>query len=153
MSRPLDATDWAILIQLQDDARLSLRELARRVHLSAPSVSDRLRRLEETGVLTGYRATVDLGAAGRGVVAYVRLSCYGPRCVLRDPDVAGWPEVLELHRVTGDACSLLKVGTATMADFEALVDRLAVFGPPSSTMVLASPLPAAPLRPLPEVSP
>ena len=120
------------------------------MHLSAPSVADRLRRLEDSGVLTGYRATVDLAAAGRGVVAFVRLSCYGPRCVLRDPDVTGWPEVLELHRVTGDACSLLKVGTATMADFEALVDRLAVFGPPSSTMVLASPLPAAPVRPLPE---
>ncbi len=136
----VDDMDWALLRELQADARLSFSELSRRVHLSAPAVAERVRRLEQSGVLTGYHARLDLHKAGRAVVAMIRMSCYGPRCVLRDPAVADWPEVLEIHRITGDACSLLKIAAGTMGDFEAVIDRLAPYGQPSSTMVLATPL-------------
>jgi Lrp/AsnC family leucine-responsive transcriptional regulator len=141
--------DWALLGELQRDARLSFSELSRRVHLSPPAVAERIRRLEQSGVVTGYHAHVDLAKAGRHVVAMIRMSCYGPRCVLRDPDVAGWPEVLEIHRVTGDACCVLKVATGAMEEFEEVIDRLAPYGQPSSTMVLASPLPWRPVMPSP----
>jgi Lrp/AsnC family leucine-responsive transcriptional regulator len=141
--------DWALLRELQTDARLSLRELSRRVHLSPPAVAERVRRLEEAGVVTGYHAHVDLTKAGRHVVALIRMSCYGPRCVLRDPAVAQWPEVLEIHRVTGDACCILKVATASMEGFEEVIDRLAPYGQPSSTMVLSTPLDWHPVTPLP----
>lgn len=140
--------DWALLRELQDDARLSYSELSRRVHLSPPAVAERVRRLETAGVITGYHAHVDLTKAGRHVVALIRMSCYGPRCVLRDPEVLQWPEVLEVHRVTGDACSILKVVTASMEDFESTIDRLAPYGQPSSTMVLSTPLRWRPLSPL-----
>jgi Lrp/AsnC family transcriptional regulator, leucine-responsive regulatory protein len=136
----LDAMDWALLAELQADARLSYSELSRRVHLSAPAVAERVRRLEESGVITGYHAHVDLARAGRGVVAMIRMSCYGARCVLRDQQVLGWPEILEVHRVTGDACCLLQVATASMPAFENLIDRLAPYGQPSSTMILSSPV-------------
>lgn len=139
--------DWALLRELQTDARLSLRELSRRVHLSPPAVAERVRRLEETGVVTGYHAHVDLTKAGRHVVALIRMSCYGPRCVLRDPAVAQWPEVLEIHRVTGDACCILKVATGSMEGFEEVIDRLAPYGQPSSTMVLSTPLDWRPVTP------
>jgi Lrp/AsnC family leucine-responsive transcriptional regulator len=66
--------------------------------------------------------------------------------VLQDPALADWPEVLEIHRITGDACCLLKVVTGSMPAFEALLDRLAPYGQPSSTMLLASPLRWSPLR-------
>jgi Lrp/AsnC family transcriptional regulator, leucine-responsive regulatory protein len=141
--------DWALLRELQADARLSYSGLSRRVHLSPPAVAERIRRLEASGVVSGYHAHVDLHKAGRSVVAMIRMSCYGPRCVLRDPDVAQWPEVLEIHRITGDACSLLKVATATMDGFEAVIDRLAPYGQPSSTMVLSTPLPWHPIGPCP----
>ncbi len=137
----LDGMDWAILTQLQADARLSFNELSRRVHLSAPAVAERVRRLTETGVLRGYHAEIDLDLAGWPVLALVRMSCYGPTCVLRDPDLATWAGVLEIHRVTGDDCSILKVAAPSMAAFEALIDALAAFGTPSSTLVLSSPLP------------
>lgn len=141
----MDTTDWLLLAHLQADARLSYRELARRVHLSAPAVADRVRRLEQSGVITGYHAHVDLAQAGRGVVAMVRMSCYGARCMLRDPQALAWPEILQVHRVTGDTCCLLRVATSSMAAFADLIDRLARYGQPSSTMILSSPVPWRPL--------
>ena len=111
--------DWALLRELQADARLSFSELSRRVHLSPPAVAERVRRLEESGVITGYHAHVDLARAGRTVVALIRMSCYGARCILHDPAVAGWPEILEIHRITGDACSVLKVAAGSIGEFEA----------------------------------
>jgi Lrp/AsnC family leucine-responsive transcriptional regulator len=145
----MDEMDWALLRELQADARLSYSELSRRVHLSAPAVAERVRRLEQSGVVTGYHARVDLARAGWTVQAMIRMSCYGARCVLRDPAVAGWPEVREIHRITGDACSLLKVAAGSMDAFEEVIDRLAPYGRPSSTMVLSTPLPWHPVTPVP----
>jgi Lrp/AsnC family transcriptional regulator, leucine-responsive regulatory protein len=144
----MDQMDWALLHELQADARLSYSELSRRVHLSAPAVAERVRRLEDSGVLVGYHAHVDLAKAGRQVVALIRMSCYGPMCVLRDDSVATWPEILQIHRVTGDTCSLLKVAAASIDAFEAVIDRLGAYGPPSSTMVLSTPLEWRPVTPV-----
>ncbi|GAA4224610.1 Lrp/AsnC family transcriptional regulator [Streptosporangium album] len=143
----MDAMDWALLAELQRDARLSYSELARRVHMSAPAVAERVRRLEESGVIIGYHARVDPALAGRGVAALIRMSCYGPRCVLRDEQALAWPEILEVHRVTGDTCCLLRVAAFSMTAFEELIDRLAPYGHPSSMMVLSSPVPWRPLSP------
>lgn len=143
----MDAMDWALLRELQADARLSYSELSRRVHLSPPTVAERVRRLEEQGVIAGYHAHVDLAKAGRDVVALIRMSCYGPSCVLRDDSVAAWPEILEIHRVTGDTCCLIKVAAASVEAFEHVIDRLAAHGPPSSTMFLSSPLDWKPITP------
>ena len=145
--------DWALLRELQADARLSFSELSRRVHLSPPAVAERVRRLEESGVVTGYHAHVDLARAGRSVVAMIRMSCYGAHCILRDPGVPDWPEVLEIHRITGDACSMLKVAAGSIDAFERVIDRLAPYGQPSSTMVLSSPLAWDTVAPLPPPAP
>lgn len=136
----MDAVDHRLLGELQQDARLSFNELSRRVNLSPPAVAERVRRLESDGVIVGYHAHVDLVRAGRPVTALVQVQCYGPRCILRDPEVASWPEVLQLHRVTGGACCVLMVAVPAMADFESLIDRLADYGQPSSTMILSSPV-------------
>ncbi|WP_091459355.1 Lrp/AsnC family transcriptional regulator [Micromonospora inyonensis] len=144
----MDDMDWALVRELQADARLSFSELSRRVHLSPPAVAERVRRLEESGVITGYHAHVDLARAGRSVLALIRMSCYGPRCILHDPAVADWPEILEIHRITGDACSMLKVAAGSIDEFEAVIDRLAPYGQPSSTMVLSTPLGWQPVTPL-----
>lgn len=144
----MDSVDWALLAELQADARLSYNELSRRVHLSAPAVAERVRRLEETGVIAGYHARVDLSQAGRRVSALIRMSCYGVRCVLRDERALAWPEIIEVHRVTGDTCCLLRVAAVSMAAFEELIDRLAPYGQPSSMMMLSSPLPWRALTPI-----
>jgi Lrp/AsnC family transcriptional regulator, leucine-responsive regulatory protein len=139
--------DWRLLAELQSDARLSFSELSRRVHLSPPAVAERVRRLEEAGVITGYRAHVDLTKVGWTVQAIIRMSCYGARCVLRDPAVPGWAEIREIHRITGDACCILKVAATSMDAFEEVIDRLAPYGQPSSTMVLSTPLDWRPVEP------
>ncbi|NRQ32579.1 Lrp/AsnC family transcriptional regulator [Nonomuraea sp. NN258] len=141
----MDETDWELLRELQDNARLSLKELSRRIHLSPPAVAERVRKLEESGVITGYHAQVDPMRAGWPVAAFIRMSCYGPRCVLRDPEVATWPEIREIHRVTGEVCSILRIVAVSMVAFEDLIDRLAGYGAPSSTMILSTPLADHPL--------
>lgn len=144
---PMDRVDRHILEELQADARLSFNELSRRVRLSPPAVAERVRRLQDTGVVTGYHAAVDLERVGRPVRAVVVMDCYGPTCLLRDPDVATWPEVRQLYRVTGQGCSVLMVAVPTMPAFEELIDRLARYGRPSSSMVLADLLPWKPVEP------
>jgi Lrp/AsnC family transcriptional regulator, leucine-responsive regulatory protein len=146
----MDRVDRRILEELQADARLSFNELSRRVQLSAPAVTDRVRRLEAAGVITGYHARVDPSRVGRPVEAVVVMDCYGPTCVLRDPDVATWPEVRQFFRVTGQGCSVLVVAVPSMPDFEELIDRLARYGRPSSSMVLADLLPWSPVKPAEE---
>jgi Lrp/AsnC family leucine-responsive transcriptional regulator len=84
------------------------------------------------------------------VLAMIQMSCYGARCILRDPSVADWPEILEIHRITGDACSVLKVAAGSMDAFEQVIDRLAPYGRPSSTMILSTPLDWRPVAPLPD---
>jgi Lrp/AsnC family leucine-responsive transcriptional regulator len=145
----MDRTDWRILDELQADARLSINELGRRVALSAPSTGDRVRRLQDAGVVTGYHAHVDPVAVGRQVRAFVRMQCYGARCVLRDPAVASWPEVLQMHRVTGVDCTVMLVAVDDITAFQALLDRLAEYGRPESSMVLEDVVAWSPVRPFP----
>lgn len=136
----MDQVDWAIVHELQEDARLSFSSLSRAVHLSTPAVAERVRRLEKAGILNGYHARIDSAAAGWQVQAFVRLRCYGPTCILKDDSVAEWPEILELHKIAGDDCCVLKVLARSMPDLEALINRLAEYGTPSSTIVLSSPI-------------
>ena len=142
----MDATNWALLEELQRDARISYTELSRRVHLSPPAVAERIRRMEDAGILVGYHAQVDPSRLGWAIHAIVRMPCHGTKCVLRDASVREWPEVIAIDRVTGDSCSILRVITPTIAEFESLIDRLAPFGQPSSMMVLSTALSWKPLR-------
>jgi Lrp/AsnC family transcriptional regulator, leucine-responsive regulatory protein len=104
----LDAVDRRLIAELQDDARLRLAELARRVGLSAPAVADRLRRLTDSGALT-CRAEVDPRALGYPVCAIVRVSPWN-RDLRAIPEVARQtPEVTECYRITGEDCFFMKV--------------------------------------------
>ena len=146
VSIELDGVDRALLEALQEDARLSYNELARRVHVSPPTVAQRVRRLENAGVITGYRATVDPTAVGRPVIALVRMKCYGPRCITVHPELLDdCPEVVEVVRLTGDICSVVKVVTTTISELERLLVRLGGYGETSSAMVLSTPIPWRPV--------
>ncbi|MGM1059681.1 Lrp/AsnC family transcriptional regulator [Saccharothrix sp. Mg75] len=146
MNIELDGVDRALLEALQDDARLSYNELARRVHVSPPTAAQRVRRLENAGVITGYRATVDPTAVGRPVVALVRMKCYGARCITVHPELLDdCPEVVEVVRLTGDICSVVKVVTTSVSELERMLVRLGGYGETSSAMVLSTPIPWRPV--------
>lgn len=137
LDRLLDQTGWRILEELQDDARLSYSELGARVGLSPPAVAERMRRLEEAGVITGYRAVLDPAKLGLPITAFIRCSSSGSQVgeIARRS-----PEVLECHRITGGDAFILKVVVASVAHLEALIDRLLPYGQPTTSLVLSSPL-------------
>ncbi|MTD14725.1 winged helix-turn-helix transcriptional regulator [Nakamurella sp. YIM 132087] len=136
----LDQTDAAILAELQADGRLSVADLARRVSMSASATAERLRRLEETGVITGYAATVDPTRLGYGIMAFLRLryptSNYKP---LHDL-LAVTPEIVEAHHVTGDDCFVLKVVATSMGHLEQVSGRVGTLGGVTTSVVYSSPL-------------
>ncbi|MEV4602371.1 Lrp/AsnC family transcriptional regulator [Amycolatopsis sp. NPDC049253] len=141
MAETLDDTDWAILAELQQDGRLALTELGKRVSLSASATTERVRRLEALGVITGYRAEVDLGKVGFGVLAVVRLKFPGNRHDPLHRLLAERAELLECLRTTGDDCYTLKVAATSMEHLEQLMGELAQFGSTTTNVVYSQTLP------------
>lgn len=135
MTESLDPTDWAILTELQEDARLSLTQLGKRVNLSASATTERVRRLESIGVITGYRAEVDLTKVGYPVLAVVRLKYPGNKHEPLHRLLAERREILECLRTTGDDCYTLKVAAASMPHLEELVNELTDFGSTTTNLV------------------
>ncbi|MET8306387.1 Lrp/AsnC family transcriptional regulator [Micromonospora sp. NPDC005173] len=148
MAENLDAVDWSILIELQDDGRLPITELSRRVKLSASATTERVRRLEATGVISGYRAEVDLPKAGFAVLAVVRLKYPGSRHEPLRQLLERRPEILECLRTTGDDCYVLKVAATSMAHLEQVVNALASFGSTTTNVVYSATLPYRGPRPV-----
>jgi Lrp/AsnC family leucine-responsive transcriptional regulator len=148
MAVNLDDIDWAIIEQLQRDARLSLSELGRRVSLSPSATTERVRNLESLGVITGYHATVDLAKVGYPVLAVVRLKYPGNRHQPLHRLLAERREILECLRTTGDDCYTLKVAATSMEHLETLMDELAGFGTTTTSVVYSRTLPLrGPKRP------
>jgi Lrp/AsnC family leucine-responsive transcriptional regulator len=141
MTESLDATDWAILVEVQRDGRIPLTELGRRVNLSASAATERIRRLEATGVITGYRADIDLVKVGYTVLAVVRLKYPGSRHQPLHRLLEERFEILECLRTTGDDCYTLKVAATSMAHLEQLMNELAQFGSTTTNVVYSQTLP------------
>jgi Lrp/AsnC family leucine-responsive transcriptional regulator len=141
MAVNLDDVDWAIIGQLQEEARTSLSELGRRVNLSPSATTERVRRLEALGVITGYHASVDLAKAGYPVLAIVRLKYPGNHHQPLRRLLAERREVLECLRTTGDDCYTLKVAATSMEHLETLMDELAGFGSTTTSVVYSQTLP------------
>lgn len=141
----LDAVNRRILAALGEDARLSAAQLARRVGMSAPAVRERVKRLEETGVIRGYRLDVDPATIGLPVAAWVRIKP-GPGQLSKIAELADRiPEVSECHRISGEDCFLLKVHVAGVEALEPVLDRLLLHGQTTSSFIVATPVsPRAP---------
>src|SRR5579862_6677683 len=104
----LDEIGWKILNQLQLNARLPLTELGRRVGLSTPAAGERVRRMEEAGIILGYRAQLDYEKVGYPVLAFIRISVAGEFLSRITKISREMPEVLECHRVTGSDSFIIK---------------------------------------------
>ncbi|WP_328631779.1 Lrp/AsnC family transcriptional regulator [Streptomyces sp. NBC_00356] len=138
----LDPTDIRILEALQRNGRASYAELARSVSMSPSAVTERVRRLEESGIITGYSAVVSPEALGLDILAFVRLRYptgnYKPFHDLLDTT----PQIVEAHHVTGEDCFVLKVVARSMRDLEHTTGRIATLGSVTTSIVYSSPLPS-----------
>ncbi|MGW2303731.1 Lrp/AsnC family transcriptional regulator [Streptomyces sp. NPDC001809] len=136
-----DATDWRILEALQSEGRASFAELARTVAMSPSAVTERVRRLEEAGVISGYTAIVDQDRLGLPILAFVRLRYpHGNYKPFHDL-IGATPEILEAHHVTGDDCFVLKVAARSMRHLEEITGKISTLGSVTTSVVYSSPLP------------
>ncbi|WP_243420749.1 Lrp/AsnC family transcriptional regulator [Micromonospora globispora] len=149
MSRLLDQTDWRIIAELQRDGRLSYNQLGRLVNMSSPAVAERVRRLEEAGVIGGYQARIDPARAGLPLTAFVQLRCALGRCLLKTTGADDFPEVVEVHKLSGNSCTMLKVRVASMPHLEGLLERLGEHGEMNSHIVLSTQYDGRPVQPPP----
>jgi Lrp/AsnC family leucine-responsive transcriptional regulator len=142
-----DKVDTAILKALQANGRQSIADLARHINMSHSAAAERVRRLEESGVISGYGAQVDPERLGFTIMAYLRLrypsSSYDPLHKL----LADQPEVVEAHHVTGDDCFIMKVVATDMKHLEQISGRIGTLGSVTTSVVYSSPLPPRPLLP------
>ncbi|MDQ3577505.1 MAG: Lrp/AsnC family transcriptional regulator [Actinomycetota bacterium] len=146
-----DNLDWRLLAELQADARLSYNELARRVHLSSPAVAERVRRMEQAGIITGYSARVDPARAGQPLLAFIQLRCSLGACLLKTTRAQDYPELVEIHKLSGEHCTLLKVRASSLAHLEGLIERLGTHGEMRTHIVLSTQYDGRPVeQPLPD---
>jgi Lrp/AsnC family leucine-responsive transcriptional regulator len=136
----MDAFGRALLKELQDNARLSIAELARRVGLSATATAERMKQMEEAGIVRGYTVEIDREALGLEVLAFIRLTCEGQHYYRLIEFVQSLEEVRECHHLTGGDAFLLKVTTTSMSNLEALIEALLPFGNPVTSVVLSTPI-------------
>lgn len=155
MGRVLDDKDLEIVAALQDDARATFADVGERVGLSASAVHQRVRKLESTGVIRGYRAVIDPEAVGLGITALVAATPFDPGSPDDLPErVADFPEVEDCFSVAGEANYILKVRTKSTGDLEDLIRRLRENAGVATrtTIALSIPFEGRPLRTKPQRS-
>lgn len=141
----LDDVDWHLLELLQEDGRLSFSELGRRVSLSGSAVTERVRRLEERGVITGYTASIDTSKLGLPIEALVRARVRSLDTPRFRTAVLPLPQVVSADHVTGEECWILRVLCRDTAELEGLVEKVQRYGETTTSLVLSSPLRSRPV--------
>ena len=143
-----DRRNVELLSQLRDDPRLNTSELARRVGMSAPAVRERILRMEEAGIIRGYRLELDPAALGYPVSAYVRVRPTSGQLPKIAELARSLPQVVECHRVTGEDCFVLKVYLPSINELDQVLDQLLTYGQTTTSIIQSTPVPSRSL-PLP----
>ena len=137
---PLDAVDHKIIAELSTDGRMSFAELGRRTNLSSPAVADRVKRLEQAGVITGYRAEIDPRALGYQLTAIVRVKP-AVRQLSKIAELAGEiPQVEECLRITGEDCFYIKLHLGSIEELPTVLDQFLLYGETTTSIVNATPV-------------
>ena len=136
----LDAIDARILRALVDDARISIAELARTVGFSSPSVSERVKRLEEAGVIEGYTVMIDPRALGLPLAAWLRIRPIPGELDRVAEILRGLPEIVECDRITGDDCFIARAHVQSVEALEGLIDRIIPYAMTNTSIIQSSPV-------------
>ena len=140
IERLVDGIGWRILGVLQQHGRIAFSELGRQVGLSAPAVAERVRRMEDAGIIRGYRAELDLAPLGLAISAMIRVRAPEEKCPGLKALARSLPEVLECHHVTGSDSFVLKVAAESVGHLEAVIEALGRWGTPTTSIILSSPV-------------
>ncbi|OWV96518.1 AsnC family transcriptional regulator [Rhizobium sp. R72] len=138
VNRQLDPTDMLIVEIMQADGRISVSELGRKVGLSQPAASERLKRLEERGIIEGYGARINMAALGLGMMAIIRLRTTHEHIRACLKQFSEMPQIIEVLRLTGEDCFVLKVLVPSPSELEIIVDSIARYGAVTTSLVLRS---------------
>jgi Lrp/AsnC family transcriptional regulator, leucine-responsive regulatory protein len=143
----LDALDTAILKALAEDARTPMRELAQKVGLSAPSTTERVRRLEAAGIIEGYTVRVNPGAIGLPLGVILRVRPMPGELQRVGTILASIPEITTCDRVTGDDCFIAKAQVPSVTDLETLINELLPYATTNTCVIVSTPVaPRLPAR-------
>jgi Lrp/AsnC family leucine-responsive transcriptional regulator len=137
----VDDVDRQIIDELAQDGRISFAELGRRVSLSPPAVTERVRRLEQTGVITGYRAEIDPRALGYSLTAMVRVKPAVRQLAKIAELAADIPQIEECLRITGEDCFYMKLHLGSIEELPGVLDRFLLYGETTTSIVNATPVP------------
>ncbi len=136
----IDEIDWKLIVELQKDARTSYAELSRRIGLTTPAIIERIRKLEDAEIITGYRAEIDTAKVGLPITAFVRMSISGVDYSHIVEVARKSKEVLECHRGTGGDSFILKVAVASIEHLQVIIDKLTPYGITTTSIVLSTPV-------------
>ena len=140
IDRLLDDTGWRVLTALQENARIPFSELGRKVGLSAPAVAERVRRMEEAGIITGYRVRLGFEALGRPITALIRINCPEPNAARVKALARDLEDVLECHHLTGADSFIVRVAVPTVKHLETVIESFGRYGTPTTALILSSPV-------------
>ncbi|PFV78036.1 AsnC family transcriptional regulator [Bacillus sp. AFS059628] len=137
----MDEIDKKITLLLQEDARMTITEMTDHLHLSRPSVTERLKRLQDAGIIEKYTARISLDIIGKSIQAFLRIENLKIPCKKFEEKIYEEQRILECHRVTGESSYYLKVAVHSMKELEELIDIVIPFGTVKTSMILSSPIP------------
>lgn len=137
----LDEKAWKILAELQRDARQPLKVLAHTVGLSLPATSERIKRLEEQGVIAAYHAHINPKALGKQILAIVGITVLQPQKAALISYLQGLPEILECLHVTGQDSFLLRIACSDVQHLEQLVGKINHYGETRTSIIMSAPIP------------
>ncbi|PAU65001.1 MULTISPECIES: Lrp/AsnC family transcriptional regulator [Pseudomonas] len=135
----MDKYDRLLLAALLENGRASYADLARRVNLSAPAVADRVAKLEASGVITGYHAAIDMAKIGLPIECLIELRIADHESRRTLEALAQIPQLTFCHRITGDACVMMKAAVGSMPELQDLLDRLSQYGASKTSLILSTP--------------
>lgn len=136
----MDSTDRNILEILQQDGRISMKELGKKVGLTSPAVSERVKRLEENGIITGYKAIVNPDLINKSIKALITIAIKSHNYKKFLDYAPQSPYIIECHHVTGGDCMIMKIMVKNMEELEQVIDDLKRFGNTQTNLILSTPI-------------
>lgn len=134
----MDYTDYKIIEILLEDGRIPMKELAKRVALSAPAVAERVKRLEEEEIITGYKAKVNYDKLGKKINVLINIDISGQRSEKFKEFIENEDAIVECHHVTGPYCKILKARLEDISGLEKLIGKIQMFGNTETFIILSS---------------